>query len=170
MNHNWPYKQIGKLSNALIEKLAKQIITIPYTSSVDFPSNVITCSFPPFLTDAKEELSAYFDPTGHIHSNIARQHPMTYMREHSDYKTKGPLVNVLDDMIKIQIPIITNAGVAMMWPDEDAGHYVKKFEVGGIYVIDNIRIHSVINLGDTHRYNLTMRYKASSVIDPAILD
>ena len=80
--------------------------------------------------------------------------PGGYVPEHSDYiaNTYG---SRQDEIIKFQIPIITNSGAGLMWRWDDnteQGAEALLLEEGGIYMFDNCRVHSSVNLGKTDRY------------------
>ena len=92
-----------------------------------------------------------------------------------------------DSIVKFQIPIITNSGAGMMWrhagsvPGEvgqfgDHNPIAKNtrsaamsFIEGGIYAIDNCRVHSSVNFGNEQRYWLTSRWNVNALINDAIL-
>jgi hypothetical protein len=176
MQHNFFYKKIGRISNELITSLQDYVaspdfFTFPYT---DFSENVITAGR---LSIALKntiinELSTFFNPEGHIISNIAKMSPMSYVKEHEDV-TNQPTYrggNKHENMIKLQIPFVTNDLVGMMWSPTRDHTSVVNFELGGIYIIDNVRTHSVVNLSTESRYNLTSRFHVDSLLDKSLLD
>ena len=178
MQHNFFYKKIGRISDELITSLqhyvtTPEFFTFPYA---DFSGNVITVG--PLSTDLKiniiDELSVFFKSEGHVISNIAKMEPMSYVKEHGDatnqpaYQEGNPSKH--ERMIKLQIPFITNNLVGMMWSPTREHTSVVNFELGGIYIIDNIRTHSVVNMSTFTRYNLTTRFHVNSLLDKSLLD
>jgi hypothetical protein len=75
-----------------------------------------------------------------------------------------------DYTFKLQIPIISNDKVFMMWKYTNEKTFVENMEVGGVYIVNNIVRHSVVNGSDDYRYNLTMRYAKYAMIDQSIID
>jgi lipopolysaccharide export system permease protein len=51
----------------------------------------------------------------------------------------------------------------------DVKTFVENMEVGGVYIVNNIVRHSVVNGSDDYRYNLTMRYHRISFLNPGII-
>ena len=174
MQHNFFYKKIGNISDELLHGLQSDIISATYNASVDFPPNILTVSTSingKLLIKLFIELTTFFNiGRGHMSTNYAKMHPMSYLKEHSDltsYEKESPIYST---MIKLQIPIITNEKVGMMWAPTSYESALVNFDIGGIYIIDNIRTHSVVNLSNEYRYNLTSRFHINSLIDKSILD
>jgi len=172
MQHNFFYKKIGRISDGLITSLQHYVttpdfFTFPYA---DFSGNVMSVG--PLPKDIKNivvnELSLFFNPAGHMLSNIAKMEPMSYLKEHEDSSRSNP--TKFDNMVKLQIPFITNNLVGMMWAPNRENTSVVNFELGGIYIIDNIRTHSVVNMSTFTRYNLTSRFHLNSLLDKSLLD
>jgi len=179
MRHTYCYKLIGNLTHPLLEELKSLVHEQIYFECPDFNPDVIKVTknrrtwsdnHRNITANVYKELSKFFDPTGNIGTNIACMYPNTYLIEHSDY-TAVNYGAVQDNIIKIQIPIITNDKVAMMWrADEDWTFIMAHLVEGGIYIVDNVRTHSAVNLSDQNRYHLTIRFKDDSIRDFSILE
>jgi hypothetical protein len=164
MKHNFFCRHICTLPDNVIEKFVDYVTTLDYFASSSFPDDIIQV-YAPIKSDLLESLLLFLNnwlrSDGHFNSNIARMSPYTYMPEHTDIlKNRIPEHYGPTNLIKLQIPIITNPQVLMMWYDRvNARSHVCHFVKGGVYVINNIVMHSVANGGPDHRYFITMRYK-----------
>ena len=173
MQHNFFYKKIGNISDELLYDIQRDTLSTTYRSCVDFPPNVLTISNSinsTLLIKLFNELSCLFKCSGHISTNYAKMYPMSYLKEHSDLSSYEKELPIYSTMIKLQIPIITNEKIGMMWAPTPNESTLVNFDIGGIYIIDNVRIHSVVNLSNEYRYNITSRFHINSLIDKSILD
>lgn len=166
------------LPPALLSKLKDVVARQNYNTTPDFHPNVIQVEDISAAHSAEEDvlvigefyahMGKYFKYSGHVGTNIARMEPTSYISEHDDY---GAAVygTRQDSIIKLQIPIITTNRVGMMWRgDTTYPPTVVHMVEGGIYIIDNVKVHSVVNMGNEYRYNLTSRWQLDSVIDKVI--
>lgn len=183
MLHNWFYKKIGQLPQDLLDQAKKVCQTSTYVSlTPDIHRVTKNYSFGGKLSDAVDSMELkllyrgivvylynFFTPGGHNGTNIARLDPKTYIKEHSDFTNNNSTEFQLST-IKLQIPIITNDQNAMMWATVPSDSEVGILETAGIYIIDNIKPHSVVNLSSDYRYWITSRWKSSSIIDKNLLD
>jgi len=179
MRHPYSYKLIGNISQTILDELKIVALEQEYIGCPDFHPNVIKISrymhkiaenHRNTVSKVYKELAKFIDPTGNIGTNIACMYPNSYLVEHSDY-TAVNYGSMQDNIVKIQIPIITNDKVAMMWREEGKSiSTVAHLIEGGIYIVNNIQIHSAINLSDQNRYYLTMRFKNDAVRDVSILE
>jgi hypothetical protein len=181
MQHPYSYKLIGNLSQSLLEELKIIAPEQEYFSVPDFHANVIKVSrsrrqlaenYQNIINKVYKELAKFFDPGGNIETNFACMYPNTYLVEHADYNAVN-YGSMQDNIIKIQIPIITNDKVAAMWrntEDNDLKSIVAQLVEGGIYIFNNVQIHSAINLSNQNRYYLTIRFKKDAVRDYLILE
>lgn len=173
MKHSFYCKKIGQLSSDLLKKLGDFCSTAVYSWNIgdDFCDNLI--DFASLSDDLSsrylEEMSKFFNKSGHIKTNIARMHPCSYLREHSDLNTVKGDKSRFFDVIKLQIPIITNDHVMMMWTKTLNQFHVERLKVGEIYIFDNIVRHSVVNGGDSHRFNLTSRFNRNSIVADCLI-
>lgn len=124
----------------------------------------------------------YFDAEGNISTNLSRMAPYSYVSEHSDYNA-NTFGDRQDDIIKLQIPIITNPGAGLMWPETqpteeqlarnpDATGLPSaccSLREGGIYIMNNVRKHSSVNFSSEYRYWLTCRWQLLSLRDPYLI-
>ena len=174
MKHSFYCKKIGALSDELIKLLHDFCLTTSYhwKKGDDFSPNVIDSSPLPnnLLNLYFIEISKYFRLSGHCGTNIARMHPKSYLREHSDLNTvRGGDLSRFFKTIKFQIPIITDDRVLMIWTETIDKFHVEHCVSGGIYIFDNIVKHSVVNGSDNYRYNLTGRFEKSALINNDLL-
>lgn len=174
MKHDFYCKKIGELSQYLLKELHDFCLTTSYhwKKGDDFSPNVIDSSPLPnnLLNLYFIEISKYFRLSGHCGTNIARMHPKSYLREHSDLNTvRGGDLSRFFNTTKFQIPIITDDRVLMIWTETIDKFHVEHLETGGIYIFDNITKHSVVNGSDNYRYNLTSRFHSSSVKDKTLI-
>jgi hypothetical protein len=187
MKHGFTFKLIGNLNTDLLNQFKTFVVNIEYETTNDFVDYAIKIGNIPLAIKAKFinlEMSKYFKPEGHIGSNIARMEPNSYVSEHSDY-TANTYGKMQDSIIKLQIPIITNSAAGMMWRhaadggDRQFGAHnllpkknrsaAMSFIEGGIYAIDNCRVHSSVNFGSEQRFWLTSRWNVNSIVDDSIL-
>jgi hypothetical protein len=172
MFHSFHCKQIATISSNTVEIIASTLPQLKYVTVVDFPQDVITVSYdcnPQLIGLVRQELAHLIRPDALDSSNIARMAPMTYLGEHTDVASKQGDPHRHTNSFKLHIPIITNDRVFMMWRVERRKTIVEHFTLGGVYVVNNIMNHCVINGGDTHRYYLTMRFYKDSLIDSQLV-
>ena len=173
MQHNFFYKKIGNISDELLSDMQSDATFAIYKSTPDFSPNVLTISnfvSPKLIIKLFYELKDFFKHTGHVGTNYAKMNPISYLKEHSDFSSHERESSIYLKMIKLQIPIITNDKVGMMWAPTSEKFDVTSFVTGGIYIIDNVRKHSVVNLSNEYRYNLTSRFHIDSLVDTSLLD
>lgn len=175
MKHNFTYKLIDKINLDILEDLKQYVIQGPWEESNDFKEYTIRLKNfrtidPPVQRLFDTHMSKFFGSGAHIGSNVAKMVPGGYVPEHSDY-TANTYGKMQDSIIKFQIPIITNSGCGLCWKWDPKFKAEGLFlEEGGIYMFDNCRVHSSVNLGSTDRYWITSRWKADALLDPSILD
>jgi hypothetical protein len=172
MKHDFFYKKIGELSSELLQELQQCALSAEYQSCSDFSANVIHVGRvdQSLLLKLFNELKTSFDANGYIGANFAKMSPMSYIKEHSDLGSNIRDPGIYATMIKLQIPIITNNKVGMMWSPTPNNISVVNFDLGGIYIIDNVSTHSVVNLSSEYRYNLTARFHLASLLDKSLLE
>ena len=179
MRHPYSYKHIGNLNKLVLDELKTVALAQEYLQCPDFHPDVIKVSRNRHTFSENDrniigkvyrELNKFVDPNANIGTNIACMYPGTYLLEHSDY-TAVNYGSMQDNILKIQIPIITTDKVAMMWREDDTvTSTVAQFIEGGIYIVNNVRPHSAINLSDQNRYFLTIRFNNDAVRDYSILE
>jgi hypothetical protein len=174
MRHNFTYKLIDKISEPILSSLKQYVVQGLYTGSNDFQEYTLTIRNlynidPPVQNLFEQHLAKFFKLTGHIGTNVARMVPGGYVPEHSDYMA-NTFGSRQDSIVKMQIPIITNPGAGLCWKWDETNQAQSLFlEEGGIYVFDNCKIHSSVNLGASDRYWITTRWDINSVIDSSII-
>ena len=172
MNHKFHCYKLLSIDDDVVQKLSNHIKTLEYKSCPDFPSDIIQVSTDidnSIVSLVQQNLSKFIDINARPTSNIARMSPRTYLAEHSDHSTHMGNAKKHDYTFKLQIPIISNDKVFMMWKYTNEKTFVENMEVGGVYIVNNIVRHSVVNGSDDYRYNLTMRYHRISFLNPGII-
>jgi hypothetical protein len=178
MQHPYFFKKIGNVSDKFMTA-AKDYFNSPtfkLETASDFSPDVInTCTLTPLLKKMllENELGPFFKKEGHVATNVAVMSPMSYLKEHGDLSSQYKIdldQDKFSKIIKLQIPIITNDKVGMMWAPTAMNTRVVSFDLGGIYIIDNIRTHSAVNLSNEYRYYVTTRYHLDSLIDSSIIE
>lgn len=177
MKHNFTYKLIDRISPDILQDLKELVVKGPFMPSRDFQE--YTISITPLhhpemaIIDLFDRhMYKFFTPDGYVETNVARMVPGGYVPEHSDYEA-NTYGGDQDNIIKFQIPIITNPGAGLMWRwDKESNCPAEALflEEGGIYMFDNCRTHSSVNFGKTARYWITSRWKASCLLDKSILE
>lgn len=171
MDYNFYLKKIGQLDDALVEKLAEMLKARSYTTTTDFNPDIILVNNLLNQTDYEKALleellvnylDALFSRSKLYNTTVSLMLPRTYLLEHSDHVSRERL----QTFYKLHIPIVTNDKVGHMWRNSAEVFHMEK---GGIYLFDNIRKHSAVNLSSEDRYHLMVRYTYGSEIDPSIL-
>ncbi len=170
MKHYFFHRKIGTFDDNVISHLQTKVPHYTYEPTDDFYESVITIS--PLAKDDTDivfrELSKFFSLEGHVSTNIALMQPMTYLPEHSDLGTR---VSVVENVVKIHVPIITNAGNVMMWKTTaNTNANVINFKTGSVYIVNNVTTHSDVNLSSQKRYYLTSRFHVDSLINKSFLE
>ncbi len=178
MQHPYFYKKIGNISKEFMQA-ANDYFNSPdfkLDTAADFSPDVInTCTLTPLLKKMllEKELSPFFKKDGHVATNVAVMSPMSYLKEHGDLSSQYKIdldQDKFSKIVKLQIPIITNDKVGMMWAPTAMNTRVTSFDLGGIYIIDNIRTHSAVNLSNEYRYYVTSRYDLDSLLDKSLIE
>ncbi len=170
MKHYFFHRKIGTFDADVITHLQTKVPFYTYEPTDDFYENIIKIS--PLASDDKDlvwnQLSKFFHLEGHVSTNIALMQPMTYLPEHSDLGTR---VSVVEDVIKIHVPIITNASNVMMWKTTaNTNANVVNFKTGNVYIVNNVTTHSAVNFSSQNRYYLTSRFHVDSLINKSFLE
>jgi hypothetical protein len=178
MKHDYTYKLLEVMDDEMLSSLQSYVVNLNYVTSNDFQEYAIQVT-PNFNVESEKDIliniffkkymHKYFSPDGHIGSNIARMSPQSYVSEHSDYTalTYGKMQN---NIVKFQIPIITNPGAGLMWAhNKTVRSDCVNMVAGGLYIIDNCRVHSSVNFGNEFRYYLTSRWNVEKLIDKSVL-
>jgi len=170
MKYNYHYKKLGSIEPEVLSQLKTIALAKVYRSTPDFDPNVILVAplggvgAPPnFVDEFLATTFPMFDQGGLVAATISKMLPQSYLMEHSDYVS----IERVPSFFKLHIPIISNPLVGHMWRELRSTLHMAE---GDIYVFDNLRIHSVVNLSDSPRYQLIARYKYESLTDLSILN
>jgi hypothetical protein len=176
MKHSFPFKLIDNLDSNILEQFKVFVLHQSYHAMEDFTDYTIQSSRTLNENDIifknllNVYLSKFFNLSGHLGSNIARMNPNSYYPEHSDY-TGVKLGNRQDNIIKLQIPIITSVSAGLMWRhDSENRSTCLSLNEGSIYIFDNCRVHSSVNFSSDYRYWITSRWHRLSLLDTSILN
>ena len=190
MLHSFTHRLLQVMDTETLTDLKNFVTGQDYDASDDFESYTVNVTRDltsdhdnwPVKNFIKKYLLKYFYEDGNISTNLSRMAPYSYVSEHSDYNA-NKFGDQQDDIIKLQVPIITNPGAGLMWRETDP----KKFQVqhpnlssyysvslpsaccslveGGIYIMNNVRTHSSVNFSSEYRYWLTCRWHVLSLRD-----
>jgi hypothetical protein len=173
MKHPFYCKKIADLRPDTVNAFINLVTKLNYVSNNDFPDNVIQVSsaIPTAIYNMiKRDLSSLVSEDSVMNANISRMAPVTYLAEHSDLSTFIGDSSRHDNTVKLQIPIITNDQVFMMWRKSYHETFIKHFKPGEVYIIDNVTKHAVINGGTDYRYYLTVRFHSKFLFNADILE
>lgn len=176
MRHKFAYKFLEFINSDTLALLKDYVVAQEYHASNDFEYgqvqlyNRIHPQEHSIVELFRHHLFKYFKFSGHIGTNLARMSPRAYVSEHSDY-TANTYGSNQDNIIKLQMAIITTPGAGLMWPKTDDQPATSlNLLPGGIYIMDNVREHSSVNFSDEYRYWITSRWHLNSLINPGLLD
>lgn len=171
MQYNFFIKKLGHVDFNLVEKIRKALVTRVYTATPDFNPEVILVNSlsgkSSYEIEIFEELlvnnlDILFDRHKLMNMTVSMMLPNTYLLEHSDTVS----IERVQNFHKIHIPITTNDKVGHMWRDLIHPFHM---DIGGIYLFDNMRKHSVVNLSSEPRHNIIVRYNSGAELDPHTL-
>lgn len=172
MKHTFYCKKIADLAPETLNAFIDLVSKLNYISNNDFPDSVIQMSAIPdtMYKMIKTDLSLLISKDSVMNANISRMTPLTYLAEHSDLSTFIGDASRHDNTVKLQIPIITNDRVFMMWRKSYHETFIKHFEPGEVYIIDNVTKHAVVNGGTDYRYYLTVRFNSKFLLNTDVLE
>jgi Aspartyl/Asparaginyl beta-hydroxylase len=163
------YKKIGDIPPERLAQLRRLALAKQYQPTPDFdPDVMLVCSLTGSLAynaqvkDILTETFPMFDQAGMVATTVTLMKPRSYLLEHTDFVS----IERTPSFYKLHIPLTTNDKVGYMWRDWTG---VLTMQEGEIYLFNNLRIHSVINLGNEPRYQLIARYSYSALKDPSLL-
>jgi len=190
MQHTFTHRLIEVMDPETLADLKEFVVTQDYAVSDDFESYTVNVTSD-LTSDTnnravknfiRKYLLKYFYEDGNISTNLSRMAPYSYVSEHSDYNA-NTFGGRQDDIIKLQVPIITNPGAGLMWPEtHPTEEQLEKnpkisglpseccsLREGGIYIMNNVRKHSSVNFSGEYRYWLTCRWQLLSLRDPYLI-
>lgn len=168
MNYNFHLKKIGKITQLLVQEIADELSNFIFLKNNFFRTkNMLIYDYPDSTVNKSimlvvNELSNVLN-TDHFYSaSIDCMLPASYIKEHVDQGVYGTNQSKIFDLHKIHIPIITNPYAKQIWIDcsnNILDHKIEYLEQGSAYAYNNTIPHCAINLGDTPRYHVVLRYK-----------
>lgn len=161
VKYTFEYKKLGNLNQDCFNELEIFALGANYHKNSDFkdPSVLTSETFNksiPFIKKIIDQLNPFMQSSEFISCHLNKLLPMTYVEDHSDLiATSWPSI-----IHKIHIPIITNNQCGHMWASSKykETNTVAHFEAGGIYLYNNVDLHSAVNLSNQERIHLIMRY------------
>jgi hypothetical protein len=168
MNYNFHLKKIGQIKNILLQRFVDDIPKFKFKDETSFnsPNNITIYDY-----KTKEdiniqllirELSTILNPNDYYSASIDCMSPDSFIKEHVDQNVKGENQALIFDFHKIHIPLVTNMYAKQIWikySEQFLNPSIEHLELGGVFAYDNTIPHCAINLGDTARYHLVLRYK-----------
>ena len=169
MNYNFHLKKIGQLNNIILQRFIDDIPKFKFKDETSFtsPNHMTIYDYQPKVPDVNiqlliRELSTILNPEHYYSASIDRMSPNSFIKEHTDQSSIGQNQSLILDLHKIHIPIITNPYAKQIWVKYSRQliyPLIEYLELGGVYAYNNTMSHCAINLGDTSRYHLILRYK-----------
>jgi hypothetical protein len=157
MNYDFDYKQLGTVTDTMVEKLLEFSKRFKFTPFQKWP---ITSSGPLDLNlieikDILNYLSDIADPSMCTRVHINTLLPMSYVFEHSDTDT---------DVHRLHIPLISNDRCSFMWSGRDNRmSSLCQMTVGGVYIMNEVANHSLINLSREPRIHFVLIYTSDAI-------
>jgi len=174
MKYNFLFKEIGSINVQILNELKVLALSSVYDNNLGFYNGkgirTLMINDTSKIQTTITSISDILNPSGLLNSYINLVPPGHYIPEHSDSNTEINTIFFQNNTIihKIHIPIITNEAVGHMWrcKFEENRVVATHFEEGGVYLFNNIDIHSAVNLSSSEsRYHLILRYTKESLND-----
>lgn len=167
MNYNFHLKKIGQIKDIILQRFIDDIPKFKFKDNTSFmaPNHMTVYDYQTKDVNIQlliRELSTILNPTDFYSASIDHMPPNSFVKEHTDQNAKGENQALILDLHKIHIPLVTNMCAKQIWitySGEFLNPSIEQLELGGIYAYDNTIPHCAINLGDTPRYHLILRYK-----------
>jgi hypothetical protein len=169
MNYNFHLKKIGQIKDIILKRFIDDIPTFKFNNETSFmaPNHITIYDYPDNKINNNiiitiNQLSTILNPNDYHSASIDCILPNSYIKEHVDQDVYGANQPIALDLHKIHIPIITNPYTKQIWVQYINNRLDPKIEFleqGGVYAYNNMARHCAINLGDTPRYHLILRYK-----------
>ncbi len=161
MKYSFMFRNLGKLDLNVLKVLQDLALTLDYTKGVFNPSVILQVQLdtklPGIQSLIREPCLGFFNPNGLVGCEIDKMLPQVYLKEHSDTiaypEGKEETIKLFH---KIHVPLLTPVGCSLMWRNTPV---VLIPQVGNAYLINNVDIHSAINLSDQPRYHLILKYR-----------
>lgn len=161
MKYSFMFRNLGKLDLNLVKALQDFALSLDYTKGVFNPSVILQAQVDLNQAEVqsltRQRSLAFFNPNALIGVEIDKMLPQVYLQEHSD--TVAYSADKEDNVKffhKIHVPLLTPQGCSLMWRSTPT---VLIPQVGNAYLINNVDIHSAVNLSNEPRYHLILKYK-----------
>lgn len=167
MNYKFHLKKIGRVKDILLQRFIDDIAKFEFKDENSFmaPNHMTVYDYQKKDVNIQlliRELSSVLNPNDFYSASIDHMPANSFIREHRDQNEKGTNQSLIFDLHKIHIPLITNPYAKQIWittTEQYLDPSIEHLELGGVYAYDNTVTHCAINLGDTPRYHLILRYK-----------
>ena len=167
MNYNFHLKKIGQIRDVILQRFIDDIPKFKFKDKTFFvsPNHITVYDYQNKDVNILlliRELSNILNPEHFHSSSIDCMLANSFIKEHVDQNVKGENQSLIFYFHKIHIPIITNMYAKQIWTtytEIAVDPTIEHLELGGVYAYNNTILHSAINLGDTPRYHLILRYK-----------
>ncbi len=166
MKYSFMYRHLGTINTSLLERLRELAFNSTYGVGYFSPEVILQVFLDPQLPEiqdlTKERCLTFFDPSNLVGVEIDKMLPRTYLREHSDlvaYSDESK--DAVHTFHKIHVPLQTYVGCALMWRYRPEALLP---QAGNVYLINNVDIHSAVNLSDHPRYHLILKYRRATRI------
>ena len=167
MNYNFHLKKIGQIKNIILQRFIDDIPKLKFKDETFFmaPNHILIYDYQTKDVNIQlliNELSTILNPDDFYSASIDCMPPNSFIKEHVDQNAKGENQTLILDLHKIHIPLVTNMYAKQIWitySGEFLNPSIEQLKLGGVYAYDNTIPHCAINLGDTPRYHLVLRYK-----------
>lgn len=167
MNYNFHLKKIGKIEDIILQRFINDIPKFKFKDETSFksPNHMTVYDYQTKDINIQlliRELSTILNPNFFHSASIDHMPPNSFVKEHMDQNAKGENKSLILDLHKIHIPLITNIYAKQIWitySEQFLDPSIEHLELGVVYAYNNTIPHCAINLGDTPRYHLILRYK-----------
>lgn len=167
MNYSFHLKKIGHIEDTLLQRFVDDIPKFKFKTENAFmaPNHMTIYDYTKKdinLQLLAKSLSNILNISDFYSASIDCMPPNSFIKEHIDQTAKGENQALILDLHKIHIPLVTNMYAKQIWikhTDKFITPAIELLELGGVYAYNNATPHCAINLGDTPRYHLILRYK-----------
>lgn len=161
VKYTFEYLKLGDLRKDYLDQLVDLALEVEYYNNPEFNNSKIHTSKTfnksiPLVKNIIDHLDPMMKSECFINCHFNKMLPMAYVADHSDLvATFWPTITH-----KIHIAVITNEKCGHMWPraEKRLDSISTHFEAGGVYLYNNVDLHSAVNLSDQERIHLIMRY------------
>jgi hypothetical protein len=166
MKYSFMFRDLGTVDLNLIKALQDYALSLEYVKGVFNPFVILQAQVDPLQPEVQELTRqpslAFFNPGRLVGAEVDKMLPHAYLREHSD--TVAYATGTEDNIKlfhKIHVPLLTPQGCSLMWRNTPTALIPK---VGHVYLINNVDVHSAVNLSNEPRYHLILKYKNTTQV------